>query len=347
MRPLARLSVAAALLTLAPCATAQDAEVTWTASPWFPERVATFTEDPDIRVHVNEPTGKDRQGGADGRPTRVLVFALPNGNTLEETLGCAPAEGRHWRHGIQHIAAQTRMLRSMLPDERIVLIAVEAKGLTWPNWRATHEGANAIIAEKFAAWRERFGGRPLKPALSKVTLACHSGGGSFLWGVIEGNDVLPDWLDRIVYLDANYSFDAAKHDEKLRAWLDSPGDEHRLVVIAYDDREITLDGKKVVGDDGGTFRATERMHQAFSAAKPLVTAVEEPWTRTVGWGGRFRSEVHANPENKILHTRLVGEMNGLVHAQLIGQTPDDQTPDKWPGLTPPALYEKWIQPEPY
>jgi hypothetical protein len=322
---------ALACLTLTAVAAAQDEPLAWKTSEWFPERVATFDEAPDIRVHVNEPTD------ADGRPTRLLVFALPNGNTLEETLGCAPAEGRHWRHGIQHIAAQTRMLRSMLPEERIVLIAVEAKGLTWPNWRATHEGANAIIAEKFAAWREKFGG-----PVSKVTLACHSGGGSFLWGVIEGNETLPDWLDRIVYLDANYSFEAVKHDEKLRQWLDAPGDEHRLIVIAYDDREITIDGKKVVGDDGGTFRATDRMHKAFSAAKPLVTAVEEPWTRTVGWGGRFRSEVHANPENKILHTRLVGEMNGLVHAQLIGQTPED-----WPGLTPPALYEKWIQPEPY
>lgn len=337
--PTARTALLAALACLTPTAVAaaQDAPPTWKTSEWFPERVATFTETPDIRVHVNEPTNTDGQADADVRPTRVLVFALPNGNTLEETLGCAAAEGRHWRHGIQHIAAQTRMLRSMLPDERIVLIAVEAKGLTWPNWRATHEGANAIIAEKFAAWREQFGG-----ADSKVTLACHSGGGSFLWGVIERNDALPDWLDRIFYIDANYSFDAKLHDEKLRSWLDAPGDEHRLILVAYNDREITIDGKKIVGDDGGTFRATERMHKAFSAAKPLVTAVEEPWTRTVGWGGRFRSEVHANPENKILHTRLVGEMNGLVHAQLIGQTPED-----WPGLSPPALYEEWIQPAPY
>lgn len=336
-KPRPAVLAALACLTLTAVAVAQDASLAWKASEWFPERVATFDESRDIRVHVNEPTKTDGQEGANGRPTRVLVFALPNGNTLEETLGCAPAEDRHWRFGIQHIAAQMRMLRSLLPEERIVLIAVEAKGLTWPNWRATHEGANAIIAEKLSAWRERFGG----PA-AKVTLACHSGGGSFLWGVIEGNDTLPGWLDRIVYLDANYSFDAKLHDEKLRAWLDAPGDEHRLIVIAYDDREIMLDGKKVVGPTGGTFRATERMHQAFSAAKPLVTAVEEPWTRTVGWGGRFRSEVHANPENKILHTRLVGEMNGLVHAQLIGQTPDD-----WPGLTPPALYEQWIQPDPY
>ncbi len=335
-KPRPAVFAALACLTLTRAVVAQDDPLDWKASEWFSERVVTFDAEPDIRVHVNEPTDGNGTTDNDSRPTRVLVFALPNGNTLEETLGCAPAEGRHWRYTIQHIAAQTRMLRSMLPEERIVLVAVEAKGLTWPNWRATHEDANAAIAEKLSVWREKFGG----PA-SKVTLACHSGGGSFLWGVIEGNQTLPDWLDRIVFLDANYSFDAAKHDEKLRAWLDAPGDWRRLIVIAYDDREITLDGKKVVGDDGGTFRATERMHRAFAAAKPLVTAVDQPWTRTVGWGGRFRSEVHANPENKILHTRLVGEMNGLVHAQLIGQTPDG-----WPGLTAPALYEEWIQPDP-
>ncbi|WP_146446078.1 hypothetical protein [Botrimarina colliarenosi] len=332
MRSVLQSAAAAAVcLTLANCATAQDESLAWTPSEWFPERVVTFDEAPDIRIHVNEPTN------ADGRPTRVLVFATPNGNTLEQTLGCAPGGGRHWRYEIQHIAAQTRMLRSMLPGERIVLMVVEANGLSWPQWRATHDGANAIIAEKLAAWRERFGG-----ADAKVTLAAHSGGGSLLWGVIEGSDALPDWLDRIAYLDANYSFDAALHDAKLRAWLDAPGDGRRLIVIAYDDREITFEGKKVVGPTGGTFRATERMHQAFAAAKPLVTATEEPFTRTVGWGGRFRSEVHANPENKILHTRLVGDMNGLVHAPLLGQTPAG-----WPGLKPPAAYGEWIQPEPY
>lgn len=320
----------AALLTLTSRAVAQGG-VDWQDSEWFPERVTTFAEDPDIRIHVNAPSGDE------GLPARVLVFALPNGNTLEQTLGCAPAEGLHWRYAIQHIAAQTRMLRSMLPGERIVLIAIEAKGLSWPNWRATHENANEVIAEKLAAWRERFGGPN-----AKVTLAAHSGGGSFLWGVIEGSDALPDWLDRIVFLDANYSFDAEKHDAKLRAWLDAPGDEHRLIVVAYDDREITLDGKKVVGPTGGTFRATRRMHEAFSAATPLVSAGEGPLTQTVGWGGRFRSEVHANPENKILHTVLVGDMNGLVHAQLIGQAPED-----WPGLTKPALYGEWVQPDPY
>ena len=42
----------------------------------------------------------------------------------------------------------------------------------------------------------------------------------------------------------------------------------RLIVLAYDDREIMLDGKKVVGPDGGTFRATGRMRDAFGQDLP-------------------------------------------------------------------------------
>ena len=77
---------------------------------------------------------------------------------------------------------------------------------------------------------------------------------------------------RIAFLDAVYNFDGATHSAKLLEWLH--GDPHRMLVsLAYDDREIMLDGKKVVSDSGGTWRATDRMLRAFTAAGVRAAAV--------------------------------------------------------------------------
>ncbi|TWT90830.1 hypothetical protein Mal64_12270 [Pseudobythopirellula maris] len=321
-------------------AAAPDGEIVWRSSAVFPERFATLVAEPDVRLHVNQPVEAqaddvdgDDADGDDDRPVRLLLYALPNGNTLEQTLGCQPAEGRHWRYNIQHIAAQTRMLRELLPAERIVLLGAEAKGLSWPAWRRDHEGANERIAELLADWRVRFAAPD-----ARVTLAAHSGGGSFLWGVLEAGEI-PEWVDRIVFLDANYSFDADKHAEKFRRWIEG-APRRQLVAVAYDDREITLDGKKVVGPTGGTYRATGRMRDAFMEYWPMRAS---GFGTVVYQGNGYALLVHPNPDNKILHTVLVGELNGLVLAQLHGQEVKG-----WRGLAAPhRAYARWIQPEPY
>ena len=102
------------------------------------------------------------------------------------------------------------------------------------------------------------------------------------------------------------------------------GDERRLIVLAYDDREITFDGKKVVGPDGGTFRATGRMREALRGRFELTEMETPTFKETIGLDGRIHFYVHPNPANKILHTALVGEMNGVVHAGTLG-TPQEET----------------------
>ena len=57
----------------------------WARSPWFDEVSFTTTIEPKVRIHVNAPVGK---GGKPVRGARLIVFALPNGNTIEQTLGC-------------------------------------------------------------------------------------------------------------------------------------------------------------------------------------------------------------------------------------------------------------------
>ena len=101
------------------------------------------------------------------------------------------------------------------------------------------------------------------------------------------------------------------HGPKLIAWLHGNADR-RLVVIAYDDRNIELNGKKVVSDTGGTYRATYRMVEAFKKDIPLA---EGNVVRYVSFtASQVEMLIHKNPENKILHTMLVGEFNGFIRA---------------------------------
>ena len=308
-------------------------ELKWLRSHWYDEQFVTSEDAHQFRFHVNAPMDAE---GRPARATRLIVYALPNGNTIEQTLGYNRDNGLDWRHDIQHVAAQVRLLRTLEPNERIVLVCAEANGLSWPNWRRERPDANATIAGLVDEWRQQFGTEQVK-----VTLTGHSGGGSFMFGVIEASSAISVYIDRIAFLDANYAFDSALHADKLGRWL-TADETNRLIVVAYDDREIVLNGKKVVGPTGGTFRATERMRAALGARFPLADSERPPFRETAGLDGRIRLYVHPNPENKILHTALVGDMNGLVHVQTLGSSAEE----KWGAFGGPRAYEKWIQPEP-
>ncbi len=265
-----------------------------------------------------------------------MIYALPNGNTIEQTLGCKKTERLDWHYDIQHVAAQVRLLREIDPAQRLVLVCAEAGGLSWPAWRGGRSDGNKSIGQFLDSWRHRFGG-----ADAKATLAGHSGGGSFIFGVIEASDDIPLYVDRIVILDANYAFDGEKHAAKFVRWLNGDN-SRRLIVLAYDDRNIELNGNRVVGPDGGTFRATQRMIDAFKPNFTMTESQTGPFTEYSALNGCVRFYVHPNPQNKILHTALVGDMNGLVHAQTLG-TPQES---KWGAFGGPRAYEKWIQAEP-
>jgi hypothetical protein len=295
------------------------------------EHVVLESFDPAGRLLVNSPTATSAGS------IRLLVYALPNGNTIEQTLGCKIAPGLDWHYDIQHVAAQVRLLRELTPDERLVLICAEAGGLSWPTWRNSRKDGNTLIGKFLDDWRIRHA-----DAGAPVTLTGHSGGGSFIFGVIEALDEIPAYVDRIAFLDANYAFDREKHAAKLIRWLKGD-DSRRLIVLAYDDRNIELNGKRVVGPDGGTFRATQRMVEAFKSDFAMSESQAPPFTEYSGLDGRVRFFVHPNSQNKILHTALVGDMNGLVHAQTLGTPAHGQ----WGKFGGPRAYEKWIQAEPF
>ncbi|MEZ6189965.1 MAG: hypothetical protein R3C45_01575 [Phycisphaerales bacterium] len=271
-------------------------------------------------------------------PARVIFFATPNGNTYEQTLGCKMVDGLDWHYDIQHIAAQHRLYQHANTRENLVLVCLQAEAKSWPRWRSQHEDNAARIRDIVKQVLDVI---PLKDPT--VTLASHSGGGSFMFGFINGSDGIPEWVDRFIYLDSNYGYDDAdKHGDKFIAWLKGDADR-RLVVIAYDDREITYQGKKVVSDTGGTYRATHRMIDRFKQDGDVVEGKLRDFNTFDALGGQARLLIHPNPENIILHTRLVGEMNGHLYGMAL-DTPEDEL---CASLGGPRAYMQWVQDKPY
>jgi hypothetical protein len=186
-------------------------------SPWFGEYVKERGFPEGVRVLMN--AGKNYNSK---KPTQLILFATPNGNTIEWTMGRKHTTGQDWHFDIQHVAAQCRRFRELTANENIVFAVTEAEGLSWPAWKKrTKDGPTKIraIVETVKGW--------LPKVEIKVTLACHSGGGSFLFGVLDGGEAIPDFVERIIFLDANYSYSRPDgHDKKLLAWLKS-NDERR------------------------------------------------------------------------------------------------------------------------
>ena len=320
-----------ALATAARPARAADPLPGFEPFPPFHEQIRWSRLDAGVRLFIDAPADP-----LPDRPRRLVLYATPNGSTLEQTLGCKAATGRDWRFDIQHVAAQIRHLRELDQTQDILLAVVEAPRLSWPAFRAEHADAGPIIAGLVTSLAEEL-------HCDRVVLTGHSGGGSFTFGYLNAVDALPPLIDRIVLLDSNYGYsDDDRHGDKLLAWL-SGNPARRLVVIAYDDREIVYNGKRVVGPDGGTFRASQRMLARFRRDVELTEESIGLFVHTRSASGQVDFFIHPNPDNKILHTALVGDMNGLLH----GLTLSTDLAGRWGDFGGPRAYTNRVQSEPF
>ena len=313
------------------CAVASEALLPgFQASDSFDEQVRWTTLESGVRVFVNARRELSL------KPRRLVVFATPNGNSIEQTLGCQANEGIDWHFQIQHVAAQIRALRAIDADHEWILAVVQGSKLSWPMFRKENPSAAAIIHEIVQSLKSDCNAQD-------VVLSCHSGGGAFLWEYIAKVESIPAEISRIIFLDANYSYsDEVGHGERLLKWLNASADR-KLIVVAYDDREIELNGKKVVEPDGGTWRASERMFTRFRRDTSLKESELGLFRHVVGLSGQIQFFVHRNPDNKILHTALVGEMNGVLSSLTLG-TPLEWS---WGQFGGPPAFSKWVQKQPF
>lgn len=243
------------------------------------------------------------------RPKLLVFYALPNGNTIEQTLGGRTTAGDDWRFDIQHIGAQSDFVREALPDREVVVAYLENDLKSWPSWRKAH--GDAAIPAILDAVRSRFA----RPG-TRIVLAGHSGGGSLILGYINTLERIPEDVERIVFLDANYAYETGRHLKKLTNWLRLDV-SHRLVVLAYDDARALLNGKSFVSEQGGTWGRSRQMLQDFGEVFPIDSVKDQHLSRHESLGGRVRLLLLENPERKILHTVQV-ERNGFIDGLLCG-----------------------------
>ncbi len=324
--------LAIVIVVSAPAASADSIEG-FTVTGQFREQVRVFRFEPGVTATM--VAARDFNPV---QPTTLIIYALPNGNTTQQTIGKALAPGDDWHFDIQHIGAQMRLLRAATPGRNLVIAYLESAQMSWPSWRGANPNNSALIAGIVATLRAAVPG-----SAPDVSLTGHSGGGSFTFGFINAFDVIPTYVTRIAFLDGNYAFgDDPAHGPKLVAWLRGNSDR-RLVVIAYDDRNIELNGKKVVSDTGGTYRATYRMVEAFRKEMPLEESHVGSYVRFTA--PQVEMLIHKNPENKILHTMLVGEFNGFIRAMsdLDPVGPRGSWEKPLASLEGPRAYTGWIE----
>jgi len=251
----------------------------------------------------------DRPEADNGKPVLLVFYALPNGNTIEQTIGKAIKPGDDWHFDIQHIGAQVGFLREKITDRNLVVAYLENDLRSWPAWR-TKNGDTRIPA-LVEAVRTRF-----QAARTRIVLSGHSGGGSFIFGYLNSVATIPDAIERIAFLDANYGYKTDLHKNKLAAWLRA-SDAHYLVVLAYNDAVALLDGKPFVSATGGTWGRSRLMLDDLETLIPFEKTLGAGMEKSTGLGGRVQFLLKENPERKVLHTVQV-EKNGFIASMLSG-----------------------------
>ena len=244
--------------------------------------------------------------------TKTLVlYALPNGNSIEWSMGKQETNSDNWHFNIQHINAQTQWLRKQGSD--FILAYLEAPKLSWPGWKRSHEDYQQHIRNLVDTLRTI-------THTETVVLSSHSGGGSFINGFIEASKPIPVWVERIVFIDSNYGYDTAIGD-KLSKWISSDSDKH-LSVFAYNDSVALYEGKPFVSATGGTWYRSKMMLREFSGQYAFVKTEKATLIKNRSMNNQILIILKKNPDREIFHTQQV-ELNGFIHSLLFDTEIED------------------------
>jgi hypothetical protein len=259
------------------------------------------------RILINAPV----HGFESGRKVLLIFYALPNGNTIEQTFGKKLQEGDDWHFNIQHIGAQTRFLRSIIKDQSIVIAYLENTQKSWPQWKAsTPDYANQVkkmvdtVKGIFASWQP------------KVVLNGHSGGGRFIFSYLDAVNEIPDDVVRIAFLDSDYGYEDSIYGPKLERWLKS-GNDKFLCALAYNDSVVVNNEKPLVSPTGGTWYRTKMMQKYLSEQFRFKKQDDDSLIWSYSKRKRIEIILKTNPDKKIFHTVQV-ERNGFIQSMLSG-----------------------------
>ncbi|MBI2416935.1 MAG: T9SS type A sorting domain-containing protein [Ignavibacteriales bacterium] len=277
-------------------------------SQYFREQVKTINFDPEVRIVINAPAPEKFNPAL---PTSVSLFALPNGNTIEQTIGKVLKTGDDWHFDIQHIGAQTRFLREKITDRNMVTVYLESKQLSWPSWRTKYANNAALIKTIVDSMQHIFA--QFNPS---VTLTGHSGGGSFTFGYMNAVTTIPNTIERIAFLDSDYNYDDTNYGPKIKNWVAASPNNY-LCVIAYNDSIALYNGQPIVSPTGGTWYRSKLMAAYLSNYFTITTTTDSVFITYLGLNRRICFLLKQNPLRQILHTVQV-EKNGYIQGMLSG-----------------------------
>ena len=298
-------------LAISPYAVSFSVLPGFSVSPYFNEQVKTFVYTPEVRIHINAPS----IGSFDpAKPTALTFFSLPNGNTIEMTVGKKLKAGDDWHYDIQHIGAQTRFIRSKILDTNFVTIYLEANAssvpLSWPTWRSKYANNATLVKGIVDSMKSMFAA--YNPY---IVFSSHSGGGGFTFSYFNAVSSIPAEVKRITFLDATYNYDNT-YGAKIKDWI-LASDEHHLSVLAYNDSIALYNGQPIVSPTGGTWYRTRQMVSYLSGFMTFTTDSNATFITHTALNGRVKIILKQNPTQAILHTVQV-ELNGFIQTMLSG-----------------------------
>ena len=254
----------------------------------------------DVHISINAPQYLNKNG-----KTYLVLFALPNGNSIEWTKGRRIKRGDDWHFDIQHIAAQTRFVRNLDKKNNYIVAYLMAAQKSWPGWKRTTPDSKRIIKNIIDSINGMFSAYD-----PQIILNGHSGGGSFIFGYLDIVDKIPSNVERIAFLDSDYGYEDSLHTTKIVDWL-TENKKANLVVLAYNDSLVIFNGKPLVSPTGGTWYRSRLMQRKLSEKFPFTTNTDTSFISHTALKGRVRIILKENPGGLIYHTVQV-EKNGLI-----------------------------------
>ncbi|MDQ6757219.1 MAG: hypothetical protein M3004_09820 [Bacteroidota bacterium] len=268
-------------------------------------RLQKFTMYGDVNITIDVP-----ENYSSAQKTIIVLYALPNGNTTEQTMGKKIKEGDDWHFDIQHIKAQTHFIRNELKNENIVVAYLENNFKSWPSWKIKHENYFPEVQHIVDTIQGLFSSKQ-----KTIYLNSHSGGGRFIFCYIDGVAKIPRNIERISFLDSDYGYDAS-YLAKLKTWLQQ-NKKTVLNVFAYNDSVALLNGKRFVSDTGGTWYRSHLLLTDLSKYFHFKKVRDDSLVVYQSSDKRIQFFFKTNPDKKIFHTVQV-ELNGFIHSVLMG-----------------------------
>lgn len=245
------------------------------------------------------------------KKTSLVFFSLPNGNSINWTMGKRMKEGDDWHFDIQHIAAQTRFLRELLPEQNIIVVYMANELKSWPAWKRARTDGPAEIKRLVDSITGVF--KAFKP---EITLNSHSGGGSFIFGYLDAVTEIPKQISRIGFIDSDYGYEDSIHGNKLINWLSSSY-KHYLNILAYNDSVVVYNGKPLVSPTGGTWYRSQLIQRKLAGSFLFQIQQDTALIRYTSLSNRISITLKTNKKGKIYHTEQVAR-NGFIHTMLSG-----------------------------